>query len=197
MQAQRLVFDAYRACRCGTGAALIAVLVSGHATAGEAIQPMTADECVAWTRERSFAQAVERHDAGAFAAHLHEGAVFIGGGGRVARGRAAVTTAWAAIIAGTNGVLYWHPRQVLIGGDPDVALSRGPYWLRNPDPQASQPWLLGQFISTWVRAADGQWYVLFDGGGGNEPRPASDEEITALRAALPAECPLAPARVRE
>jgi len=171
--------------------------VIGTAAAAEPIPPMTADECLVWARERGFAQSVEQHDAGAFAAHLHEGAVFIGGGGRVTRGRAAVTDAWSAIIAGTNGVLYWHPQQVLIGGDPDVALSRGPWWLRNPDPQAGQPWLLGQFISTWLRGADGQWYVLFDGGGGNEPRPASDEEIIALRAALPAGCPPAPAPLRQ
>ena len=36
----------------------------------------SADECSVWRREQSFARSVERHDAGAFASHLHAGTVF-------------------------------------------------------------------------------------------------------------------------
>lgn len=175
---------------------LLALLSSGMAFAQQpsappAPKPMSADECAVWERERSFARTVERHDAEAFTEHLHPGAVFIAGGDSYARGRDGVPKAWAAIIAGSNGVLYWHPRWVAIGGDPDIALSRGPYWMKNPDPKAEKPFLVGQFISTWVRGEDGQWHVLFDGGGGNQPRPATAEEVEQLKASLPAECPRA------
>ncbi len=37
---------------------------------------LSATECQVWERESSFAQSVARHDAPAFAAHVHEGAVF-------------------------------------------------------------------------------------------------------------------------
>lgn len=166
-----------------------AACAQDDAPAPPAARPMNADECAVWERERSFAQTVARHDAAAFASHLHPGAVFIAGEARYANGREGVTQAWTGIIEGRNGVLHWHPRWVVIGGDPDIALSRGPWWMENPDPKAAQPWLTGQFISTWVRGEDGEWLVLFDGGGGNAPTPASEADIAALTASLPTACP--------
>jgi ketosteroid isomerase-like protein len=149
---------------------------------------MSAAECEVWERERSFARSVEDEDAAAFAAHLHPGAVFIDGGERHVRGRDAVAADWAAIVANDGIVLRWHPQYVAIGGDPGVAHSRGPYWMENPDPNAPQRYAIGRFSSVWTRS-DGEWKVLFDGGGGGRPEPATVEQVEALKASLPETCP--------
>jgi ketosteroid isomerase-like protein len=151
---------------------------------------LSAAECEVWERERSFARSVERHDAAAFRAHLHAGAAFIGGPAEPTRGADAVVAEWTPIIDGKDVVLRWHPRHVVIAGDPDVAHSRGPYWMENRAPDAVQPYLIGQFVSIWTRV-DGEWKVLFDGGGGGRPEPASAEQVAALKASLDPECPRA------
>ncbi len=150
---------------------------------------MSTDECAVWERERSFAHSVERHDAKAFAEHVHPQAAFIGGA-EATRGRDAVVREWTPIIEGKQVVLRWHPESVVIAGDPNIALSRGPYWIEDHDPKAAQPFRVGQFISTWVRGKDGRWQVLFDGGGGSVAKPASAEEVAALKARLPEHCPI-------
>jgi ketosteroid isomerase-like protein len=176
----------------GLASALL-VVASGAALAQSAPAPatrMTAAECDVWARERSFAQSVEAHDATAFAEHLHPGAIFIGGP-EPARGKAAVVTDWAPLVKGEIKHLHWAPDQVVIGGDPDVALSMGPYWMEDTRPGANPRFHSGRFISTWRRDAQGTWHVLYDGGGGNRAEPASEDDVARLKASLPATCPSA------
>jgi ketosteroid isomerase-like protein len=153
------------------------------------VAPMSADECAVWNREMSFAASVANHDAAAFAEHLHPGAVFLGGSNKPRRGSESIAGAWAGIVKGDGGVLHWHPDTVVIGGDPNVALSRGPWWIADTSPGAKAPFVRGSYISTWVRDDKGVWHVLFDGGGGSEPVPASADDIAKLEASLPASCP--------
>jgi len=149
---------------------------------------MSAAECAVWDRELSFARSVEAHDASAFAAHLQAGTVFGAGTPTPVRGRQAVTDDWKDIIEGTQFVLRWHPGFVAIGSDPNIALSSGPAWTENLDPAAKQRYTISKFTSTWVKDADGQWRVLFDGAGA-PPKPATAEDIQKLVAAQPATCP--------
>jgi ketosteroid isomerase-like protein len=148
---------------------------------------MSKTECAVWARERSFARAVADHDAAAFAEHLHAGAVFIGGP-QPLRGARAVTEGWAGIVRGDRVRLSWAPEQVVIGGDADTALSMGPFWIEDAAAKAEPRFRTGRFISTWKRGADGKWLVLFDGGGGSKPEPATTAEVDAMRAALPQSC---------
>jgi ketosteroid isomerase-like protein len=150
---------------------------------------LSASECDVWNREVSFAASVEKHDAKAFAEHLHPGAVFLGGHNRAKRGSATIAESWAGIVNGEGGVLHWHPDLVVIGGDPNVALSRGPWWIADTSPDAKAPYVMGSYISTWVKDDKGVWHVLFDGGGGSEAAPASADDIAKLTASLPAVCP--------
>lgn len=147
-----------------------------------------ADACAVWERETGFAQTVVDHDAKAFAAYLHPGAVFIGGDGKGTHGRDAVVAEWAGLIDGKGLLLRWYPDAVDVSGDGNTALSRGPYWMDNPAAPAGKRYRIGRFISTWVRGGDGQWQVVFDGGGGNVPKPATQAEVEALAAARKA-CP--------
>lgn len=169
-------------------AVLIALLSLPAAVPGAPPAPaMSAAECEVFARERSFAAALARHDAAAFAEHLHPGAVFIGGP-QPARGRETIVEQWGPLVEGRGVRLRWGPDLVVIGGDPDTALSMGPYWMEDPTPGATPRFRTGRFISTWRRDADGGWHVLFDGGGGSQPVAASTEEVERLVAALPVAC---------
>ena len=151
--------------------------------------PPAADaSCTVWGRELEFARSVKEHDARAFAEHVHPGAVFVQGDGSVLRGRDAVVTSWASIIRGGEVHLEWYPTSVIQTGAPDVALSRGPYWIEVTKPDAKQRFLTGTFQSVWVRDGDGTWHVLMDGGT-PPPAPATEADIARLKAAVPARCP--------
>jgi len=164
------------------------ILVPLLALAEASAPSMSTDECAVWNREVSFAASVEQHDAKAFAEHLHPGAVFLGGNNKPRRGSDMIAGAWAGIVKGDGGVLHWHPDTVVIGGDPNVALSRGPWWIADDSKDAKAPYVMGNYISTWVRDKKGVWHVLFDGGGGNEPKPASAEDIAMLTASFAGTC---------
>lgn len=142
----------------------------------------SADECAVWAREASFAQSVEDHDAKTFAEHLHADASFITGRDHVARGRDAVIAEWTPLIEGKGVRIHWYPDAVTVAGDSGVGLSRGPYWIENPAPDAKDRFVAGRFISTWVRDGKGTWHVLYDGGGGGSARPVTAEEIEKLKA---------------
>ncbi len=173
------------------GASNFAFAADPPAPAATPRVPMSATECAAWEREKSFAASVEAHDAVAFRAHLHVDTVFIDGRGGLTRGADAVTESWAGIISGEELVLRWYPDVVTIAGTTGVALSRGPYWIENTKADADPRFMVGQFISTWLRGPDGQWQVIFDGGGGGRPQPATAEQVTALKAGLAKSCPQA------
>jgi len=147
-------------------------------------------ECAVWAREQSFARSVERHDAEAFAEHLHPGAIFNAGNVAAQRGRDAVLKAWAGIIEGQSVVLRWRPGVVQIGGDPDIALSRGPYLMEIPGAEPAKRWRVGEFQSIWVRDGDA-WRVLYDMGA-TPPQPI--ETLEAARRYVAARATLACAR---
>lgn len=123
----------------------------------------SAEECAVWKRERSFARSVEAHDRRAFEEHLHAGAVFNAGAPEAARGKAAVVESWIDIIEGTKLVLRWRPGLVQIGGDPAIALSRGP-WIMESAGGGTPAVHVGFYQTIWARdPKDGVWRVLYDG----------------------------------
>jgi ketosteroid isomerase-like protein len=151
---------------------------------------LDADECAVWQRELTFAQSVEKHDAKAFTAHLHAGAVFSATTPTPVRGRDAVIQAWAPLVEGKELRLRWRPDMVNIGGDRNVAISRGPYVLEDTRPGAKVRFRVGQFTSVWVKQPSGEWVVLFDGGGppGTEVKDerAAQEHLARVSSACPA-----------
>lgn len=173
---------------CGVLAAGCASGAAPSSTPPHAVAASSPDaSCAVWEREVEFARSVKDHDAGAFAEHVHPGAVFVEGDGSVLRGRDAVVTGWASIIRGDNVHLEWYPTSVIQTGAKDVALSRGPYWVEVTKPDAKQRFLAGTFQSVWVRDADGTWRVLIDGGT-PPPAPATEADVARLKSAMPARC---------
>ena len=162
----------------------IVLLLAPFAAIGQdasAVAPPDAgsDACAVWARESGFAQSVADHDAAAFAGYLHPDAVFIDGG-NATRGAEAIAAGWAGIIEGKDIVLRWYPDAVHVGANGQVALSRGPYWMEFPSAPPDKRYRQGRFVSTWLRGGDGEWRVVFDGGGGNVPKPATADEIANL-----------------
>jgi ketosteroid isomerase-like protein len=125
--------------------------------------PASAEECAVWRRELAFAGAAEAHDAAAWQSFLHEGTVFNAGTPEADRGREAVTKSWAGIVEGKTIALRWRPGIVDIGGEPGIAVSRGPYILQRVQAGAAS-YRVGMFQTVWVKGGDGAWRVLFDAG---------------------------------
>lgn len=140
--------------------------------------------CAVWAREMAFADALAAHDHAAFAAHLHPDAVFGVAGPAVLRGRATITREWAALIDGTALRLAWYPTHVTLNAAGDLAYSTGPALLERVGPEPAPR--LSSYQSVWQRAADGQWYVLFDGG--TAPREATTAQVAAFHAGRKRTC---------
>jgi ketosteroid isomerase-like protein len=134
--------------------------------------PASVEECAVWRRELAFARAVEAHDARAWESFLHEGSVFNAGTVDADRGRPAVMKSWAGIVEGRTIALRWRPGIVDIGGEPTIAVSRGPYILQRVQDGAAT-YRVGLFQSVWVKGGDGTWRVLFDGGA-STPQAVGD-----------------------
>jgi ketosteroid isomerase-like protein len=144
--------------------------------------------CAVWRREASFAATVEHHDAGAFAEHLANGAVFLNGQPPHLHGEAEVIEGWSEIVQGKGLTLRWHPEFVAVGGDGRTALSRGPFTMEREDVNPKARFRIGVFMSTWTKGDDGQWRVLFDGGG-PPSRAATEEEVRAMQKSWSTACP--------
>ena len=135
----------------------------------------SSDECAVWRREQAFARSVEAHDARAFGSFLHAGTA------DADRGSGEVAKSWAEIVEGRPIALRWRPGIVQIGGEPAIAISRGPYILQRM--QAGAPtYRVGMYQSIWVRdGRDGVWRVLFDGsattGQPMDDRAAADRWV--------------------
>lgn len=172
---------------------LVPLLAAAPALAQTATPPsppaprLSADECAVWARELSFARSVAEHDAAAFAAHLHEGAAFGVRQPQPQRGRDAITRAWSGLIEGQTLKLEWYPRSVVIGGEPDIAMSTGPALYEDLRADANPRYRIGGFQSVWVRGKDGVWRVLFDDG--LRPQPADEAAVAAFRAGRKLDCP--------
>jgi ketosteroid isomerase-like protein len=150
-------------CAAGAASAQVALIDAQPLPLATKRIAASSDECVVWRREQSFARTVEAHDARAFQAFLHAGTVFNAGTADADRGSAEVAKSWAEIVEGKTIALRWRPGIVQIGGEPTIAISRGPYILQRL--QAGAPtYRVGMYQSVWVRdGRDGAWRVLFDG----------------------------------
>ncbi|MDQ6630102.1 MAG: DUF4440 domain-containing protein [Pseudomonadota bacterium] len=157
----------------GSSAAAVAPVDATALPLGLKTVAASVQECAVWRRERSFAHSVEAHDSVAFASHVHPGAVFDAGGPDAVRGRDAITAGWAGVLEGKTLVLRWRPGIVDIGGDPTIALSRGPYILQS-DRDGKVTFRVGFYQTVWLREAiDTTWRVLFDGAA-STPIPVAD-----------------------
>ena len=151
--------------------------------------------CEIWELDRQLAMAVEHHDEAAFAALVHEQAVF-GTGMNFAgtSGRENIVRDWQGTLAGETFRRRWRPVVAAIGGDGGTAIVHGFVWHEDtrPDTQARWKWNSAEYTSVWTRDANGAWRVLFhnDNLDYSAPPEARDARLIEQRIeALPARCP--------
>lgn len=107
--------------------------------------------------ETAFARSMAERDFAAFAAHIADDAVFIGGG-RPLRGKAAVLAQWKTYFDGPVAPFSWRPEIVEVAAGGELGYSEGP--VTNADGKVTV-----RFASTWRRdPASGRWLVVFDNG---------------------------------
>ena len=153
---------------------MIAVAVAMSASVANERPVATDDECAVWQRESDFAHSVDRHDMAAFASFIDPTAVFNAGSAAPLRGRQAILEHWAGIVSGAPVKVLWRPQTVAIPVGGNIALSTGPYTMINTKADAIKPYLVGEFITIWVRKdRNDQWLVSLDSG--THPRSVASE----------------------
>ena len=108
--------------------------------------------------ETAFARAFADRDKAAFFAFVADDATFLSPLGAL-RGKQAVVERWSKFFEGPEAPFSWIPERVEVSADGKLGLSIGPVY----DAKGNQT---GNYISTWRKGSDGQWKVVFDGGGG-------------------------------
>jgi len=123
--------------------------------------------------ETGFSRAAEMRDKALFLSFVDPDARFVTS--RVARGRAEIGIAWAAVFEPDGPKMRWRPRVVEVSSDGTLAISRGPYRSvsRGENGELIESW--GTFISTWRRNQEGAWQVLFDTGGDVGMTPTDED----------------------
>ena len=106
--------------------------------------------------ESAFARSMADRDHAAFASFLAPDAVFFGGKG-VQRGKAAVAAEWKPFFEKPQAPFSWAPAEVEVLDSGTLGMTSGPVY----DPSGQR---IGTFTSTWRRAKDGSWKIVFDKG---------------------------------
>lgn len=126
--------------------------------------------------ETAFSDSVEYGDWDTFESLIHANARFADGSRPAKIGAATIREGWERSYSSDARTLRWRSRSVEILRHGDLALSRGPYWLRvrTEDGKMTETW--GTFNSIWVREGE-RWQVVFDLG--SEGTEDGDEELIA------------------
>lgn len=159
--------------------ALIPTLLLATATAAPEGPAREAVRCA----ETAFSLALEAGDVDRFVSWIDPQARFLGAG--VLHGPEEVRAAWSPFFAPDGPRIAWRPTLVEVLEDGTLALTRGPYRLREPDGAGgwSESW--GTFTSVWRLTSEG-WRVVFDAGSPESMEPTA--EMEALLEAAP-DCP--------
>ncbi len=123
--------------------------------------------------ETGFSRAAENRNLERFLEFVDPDARFANAA--VSRGKDEIAASWAAVFDENGPAMRWRPAVTEVSADGRLALSRGPYRSvrTRADGERIESW--GHFISTWRKAANGRWLVLFDSGGDNGMTPTEAE----------------------
>ena len=123
--------------------------------------------------ETGFSRAAEARDLQGFLDFIDPDARFANA--TVARGKDEISAAWAPFFAVAGPAIRWRSTITEVSADGTLALSRGPYRIIRVSEDGARAESWGHFISTWRKAADGRWLVLFDSGGDSGMTPTAAE----------------------
>ncbi|MFV8820028.1 YybH family protein [Haliea sp. E17] len=127
-------------------------------------------------REVAFSRSAEARDAAAFREFIDADARFASSA--VLRGPDEIVAGWQPFLGAGGPAIRWRPQVVEVLEADGLALTRGPYLMREGAGEGGAELGWGMFNSVWRRGADGHWRVLFDAGSpGAGELPASLREV--------------------
>ena len=139
---------------------LIFALTTAATVGGCARQPdVAAEERTIRELERRWVQAVAAEDTTAIGNVYAEDGEFLPPGTPRVSGRAAVRSAWAALLKAPNLSLTFEASKVVVSSAGDLAIATGPYKLRLDGPKGQRIEDAGKFVEVWTRV-NGEWKVL-------------------------------------
>ena len=109
--------------------------------------------------ERKWVQAVAAKDTTAIGNVYAEDGEFLPPGAPRVGGRAAVRSAWAAILKAPNLSLIFQSSRVVVSSAGDLAIATGPYQLGMDGPKGQRIEDAGKFVEAWTHV-NGEWTVL-------------------------------------
>jgi len=109
--------------------------------------------------EKQWVQAVAAKDTTAIGNVYAEDGEFLPPGAPRVSGRAAVRSAWAALLKAPNLSLTFASSKVVVSSAGDLAVATGPYKLGLDGPKGQHIEDTGKFVEAWTRV-NGEWKVL-------------------------------------
>ncbi len=109
--------------------------------------------------EKQWVQAVAAKDTTAIGNVYAEDGEFLPPGAPRVSGRAAVRSAWAALLKAPNLSLSFASSKVVVSSAGDLAVATGPYKLGLDGPKGQRIADAGKFVEAWTRV-NGEWKVL-------------------------------------
>ncbi len=109
--------------------------------------------------EKQWVQAVAAKDTTAIGNVYAEDGEFLPPGAPRVSGRAAVRSAWAALLKAPNLSLSFASSKVVVSSAGDLAVATGPYQLGMDGPKGQRIADVGKFVEAWTRV-NGEWKVL-------------------------------------
>ena len=109
--------------------------------------------------ERKWVQAVAAKDTTAIGNVYAEDGEFLPPGAPRVGGRAAVRSAWAAILKAPNLSLNFESSKVVVSSAGDLGIATGAYQLGMDGPKGQRIEDVGKFVEAWTHV-NGEWTVL-------------------------------------
>ncbi len=109
--------------------------------------------------EKQWVQAVAAKDTTTIGNVYAEDGEFLPPGAPRVSGRAAVRSAWAALLKAPNLSLTFASSTVVVSSAGDLAVATGPYKLGLDGPKGQRIEDAGKFVEAWTRV-NGEWKVL-------------------------------------
>ena len=83
-------------------------------------------------------------------------------------------------VGNSQGTITWKPLKVRVAKSGDMASAFGDWYYTFKSPKTSQDTVLyGNYVTVWVKQADGSWKYTLDGGNPT-PGPTTDEMLELL-----------------
>ena len=139
---------------------LIFAATTAASLGGCARQPdIAAEEGTIRELEKQWVRAVAAKDTTAIGNVYAEDGEFLPPGAPRVSGRAAVRSAWAALLKAPKLSLTFESSKVVVSRAGDLAVATGPYQLGMDGPKGQHIDDTGKFVEAWTRV-NGEWKVL-------------------------------------